>query len=74
MSELKNRLLYLYYRSAVLSIILISYLCFVLPYMISAKDDFLVIGGFLSLIILLPIFIVSGVNIIKEIIKLKKFK
>ena len=59
----------LYYKVIALAAILLIWIGFVLPYLISAKDDISVISGIIITVILAPVVTTFTINIVQNIIK-----
>jgi len=67
-------LIKLYYKVVALAAIIIMWVGFVLPYLISAKDDIMVISGFVITVVFAPTVVVFVINIIQNLIKITEEK
>ena len=59
----------LYYKVVALAAIIFIWVGFVLPHLISAKDDVSVISGFVITVVLAPVVTTFVINIVQNIIK-----
>ena len=64
----------IYYKIVTLIVSLLVWFGGVLPYLISAKDDLLVATGFVVTLIIIPLFVVFGIGIVKDLIKVTEDK
>jgi len=67
--SIKTKAVGLYYKVVMLVLVLIAWIGFALPYMISAKDDFMVIGGIIITVLSVPGVVVLGIIPIANNIK-----
>ena len=59
--SIKTKAVGLYYKVVMLVLVLIAWIGFALPYLVSAKDDFMVIGGIIITVLAVPGVVVFGI-------------
>ena len=60
----------LYYKIIALIAMITIWVGFILPYLISAKDDVMVIAGIVITVILVPLVVTFTINIVQNLIKI----
>jgi len=61
-----SKSVWLYYKIMFIAIVLIAWIGFALPYLISAKDDAYVIGGIFITVLTLPLLVMSVIDIFQQ--------
>ena len=67
-------LIKLYYKVIALAAIIIIWVGFVLPYLISAKDDISVIAGIVTTVVFVPIIATFVINIVQNLVRITEDK
>ena len=65
-----SKSVWLYYKAVSLLIAVVAWGAFAMPYLISAKDDFMVIGGILITVAILPLLVILIIKTIQSIFEL----